>query len=172
MMRLSHFGLLSIIISCLVACVQPPDFPDTPEIEYEGVNKTQIRQGSFGAIPDTLVVSFTYTDGDGNIGTPEDGEFLNNIIYIDNRIGLETKASVPNIPSEGVGSGISGTVEVSIPTANSGVCCIYDDKNRQDPCTPSTSFPTDTFTYTIYVFDQDGNESNRIETEPVVILCQ
>jgi hypothetical protein len=136
------------------------------------VNKTQIRQGSFGATPDTLVVSFTYTDGDGNIGTPENGEFLNNIIYIDNRIGLETKASVPNIPSEGVGSGISGTVEVTIPTANSGVCCIYDDKNRQDPCTPSTSFPTDTFTYTIYVFDQDGNESNRIETEPIVILCQ
>ncbi|MEM9887719.1 MAG: hypothetical protein AAF849_17625 [Bacteroidota bacterium] len=169
-MRIYWFSAL--LFSLVLACVSPPDYSDIPEIEYLGINKTQIRQGSFGTQDDTLIVRFSYTDGDGDIGAVSEGEFSNNVVYIDDRIGLETKASVPFIPSLGVGSGISGNIEVAIPTGNGGACCIYSDKNGQDPCTPSTEFPTDTFTYTIYVFDQAGNESNRIETEPIVILCQ
>ncbi|MEN0047377.1 MAG: hypothetical protein AAF806_09995 [Bacteroidota bacterium] len=169
-MTIRTFLLLFGFILFMASCIQPPEFSNIPEIEYVGINKKQVVQGS-GANQDTLIVEFSYTDGDGNIGAVADS-FFNNIIFIDNRIGLETFSGVPTIPRQGVGSGISGVISVEIPTANQGVCCIYDDKNRQDPCTPSTLFPTDTFTYTIYIMDQDLNESNRIETEPIVVLCQ
>ncbi|MEM8527080.1 MAG: hypothetical protein AAGG68_20740 [Bacteroidota bacterium] len=162
--------LFAFAAFAIVSCLQPPEFSDIPEIQYIGINKKQILQGS-GSNQDSLVVEFSYTDGDGNIGAVADS-FFNNIVFIDNRIGLETFSGIPTIPRQGVGSGISGVISVVIPTANQGVCCIYDDKNRQDPCTPSTAFPTDTFTYTIYIMDQDLNESNRIETEPIVVLCQ
>ncbi len=161
---------LLVFFGCF-ACVQPPDYPTVPEIDYVGVNKTRVRQGSFGAQPDTLTISVAYTDGDGDIGAPSEGEFKNNIIYIDNRNGLESSASIPFIPSLGLGNGISGQISFDILSSNFGMCCIYDDKNGEDPCQPSAQFPTDTLSYTVYIIDQAGNESNRVETEAIVLLC-
>ncbi|MEL6944451.1 MAG: hypothetical protein AAFO82_17455 [Bacteroidota bacterium] len=174
-MNIRTFLLLSVFIIFVASCIQPPEYSNTPEIQYVGINKQEIVQGS-GRNQDELIVEFSYTDGDGNIGARQDSlmqnSFFNNIVFIDNRTGLETFNGVPTIPRQGVGSGISGVISVKIPTELQGVCCIYDDKDGEDPCTPSTTFPTDTFTYTIYIIDQDFNESNRIETEPIVVLCQ
>jgi len=169
-MNIRAFLLFLGLAILIVSCIQPPEFSNIPEIEYVGINKKQVVQGS-GTNQDILIVEFSYTDGDGNIGAVEDS-FFNNIVFIDNRIGLETFSGIPTIPRQGVGSGISGLISVEIPTANQGICCIYEGQGALDPCTPSTLFPTDTFTYTIYIMDQDLNESNRIETEPIVVLCQ
>ena len=50
----------------MVSCIQPPEFSNIPEIEYVGINKKQVVQGS-SANQDTLIVEFSYTDGDGNM---------------------------------------------------------------------------------------------------------
>ena len=136
------------------ACAQPPEYPNEPVIEYVGVSKKSIRQGSIGTPNDSITITIGYTDGDGNIGAPSEDDFQNNVVYIDSRNNLETFSSVPFIPTLGVGSGLSGTIAFTIYSGNSGMCCIYDDKDGEDPCTPSTAFPTDTLTYTVFIIDQ------------------
>ncbi len=164
--------LLVFILSLfLLACVSPPEYPEEPVIEYIGLNKNDIIQGSFNQTTDSIVVTFSYTDGDGNIGAPSEGDFQNNIFITDSRDDFTQTVSVPFIPSLGVGNGISGEVSFAIYNVNGGMCCIFNDKNGQDPCTPSLQFPTDTLTYLIYIKDQEGNESNQIETEPIILYC-
>lgn len=162
---------IALVLSIIFSCVSPPEYPKEPIIEYVGLNKGSIIQGSSNQTPDSVVVTFSYTDGDGNIGAPSDGDFQNNIFITDSRDGFTQTVSVPFIPSLGVGNGISGEVSFAIYNVNGGMCCIFNDKNGQDPCTASLQFPTDTLSYTIYIIDQEGNESNRIETEPIVLFC-
>ncbi|MEM9991947.1 MAG: hypothetical protein AAF738_09290 [Bacteroidota bacterium] len=77
-----------LLLGWCMACLQPPDYAEEPEIEYVGLNKSAVRQGSPGAAPDTLTVRIAYTDGDGDIGAPTDGDFTNNVVYIDSRNDL------------------------------------------------------------------------------------
>lgn len=168
---MKHIIFIFTLFCLLQSCISPPEYPKEPIIEYVGLNKKTIRQGSFGATKDSIIITFSYTDGDGNIGAPNEGKFTNNIFFTDSRDGFTQTVSVPFIPNLGIGNGISGEVSFQIFNLNGGMCCIFNDKNGQDPCTPSKEFPTDTLTYTIYIVDQDGNESNRIETEPITILC-
>ena len=181
-MKQSFLLSLLFLLCGLQACLQPPDYSDVPEIAYVGMDKMFVKQGSseringqIVSLSDTLTITIAYTDGDGDIGADLDSlgnvDFLNNVVFIDNRTNQDSKISVPFIPALGLGNGISGQISFEIYTALGGMCCIYDDKNGQDPCTSSTRYPTDTMTYTIYIVDQAGNESNRIETEPIILLC-
>ena len=67
-------------------------------------------------------------------------------MLVDSRDGAKTPFSLPAIPEQGTGNGISGEIYLNISNTPFNLCCIYDDKNGQDPCTASVEFPTDTFT--------------------------
>ena len=64
-LRISLFSLLASLL--IIACVNPPDYPDAPVIEYIGVNKTTVFQGSANLPADTLAIFFSFTDGDGDL---------------------------------------------------------------------------------------------------------
>jgi len=168
-MRLSSYLAVIIIflLAAVTACVQPPDYPLEPVIENAVLNKNTITQSNPANGPDTLYVTFSYTDGDGNLGDVDDEIF--DVILTDSRDNFELPFRIPTIPDQGVGNGISGEITVGIP--NLFMCCIYEDKNGQDPCTLSDEFPTDTLSFGIHIMDRDGNESNRIQTEPIILLC-
>lgn len=170
---LSNLALLTLVVITFLSsgCLRPPDYPDEPVIEYVGMNTTIVPQGSLNAPSSELTITIGYTDGDGDVGALSRDTFTNNIIYIDNRDGVELTASVPFIPDLGSVNGISGTISFTLTNENRGICCTFEDKDGELPCTPSSRFTTDTLIYTIFVRDQAGNESNRIETEPIVILC-
>ncbi|MEL6718400.1 MAG: hypothetical protein AAFP82_06775, partial [Bacteroidota bacterium] len=70
-MNIRTFLLLSVFIIFVASCIQPPEYSNTPEIQYVGINKQEIVQGS-GRNQDELIVEFSYTDGDGNIGARQD----------------------------------------------------------------------------------------------------
>jgi hypothetical protein len=59
---ISMFFLLSTML--ILACVNPPDYPDTPVIAYLGINKMQVNQGIPSLPSDTLSIRFSFTDGD------------------------------------------------------------------------------------------------------------
>lgn len=166
------FLCVLISMTCIIACIQPPDYPDEPIIEFVGLNQNTIAQGSSNT-EDTLVITFAFTDGDGNIGndskdTTEDGRPFFNVFKVDSRDGTESTNRIPIIPEQGTGNGISGEVSISFP--NSEFCCIFDDRTTCRPALASEA-PTDTFTYTIHIVDRDGNVSNEIETAPIILLC-
>jgi len=163
----SYLAFLAFVLAAVAACVQPTAYPLEPVIENAVLNKNTIAQSSNATPPDTLYVTFSYTDGDGNLGNADDGVF--DVILTDSRDDFELPFRIPVIPDQGVGNGISGEITVGIP--NLFMCCIYEDKNGQDPCTSSTEFPTDTLSFGIHILDRDGNESNRIQTAPIVLQC-
>ncbi|GLR16285.1 hypothetical protein [Portibacter lacus] len=145
------------------SCINAPDYPDEPVIEYVGISKTTLNQNSLNT--DSLFVTFSFTDGDGDLGhNPEDT--TRNIFIKDLRTGnFQDKFKSPYIPEEGIGNGITGEIQLLLYTT----CCIFP--NNIPPCSAPQEFPLDTVTYEITIMDRSGNLSNKIVTEPIIVRC-
>ncbi|SEQ69619.1 hypothetical protein [Neolewinella agarilytica] len=148
---------------CLAACVNPPDFPSEPVITYEGMNKSQIYQFTNGPL-DSIRIQFSFTDGDGDLSQIDSDSI--DIFLTDSRLGIQTPFSIPLIPTEGTGNGISGDIFITVVNTT-GICCIFNNRL----CIADESFPVDTFSYAIQIKDRAGNLSNEIRTDPIEILC-
>ncbi|MBC6993875.1 hypothetical protein QWY85_20505 [Neolewinella lacunae] len=156
------FYLLPLL--CFAACVNPPDFPIEPVLTYEGINKNQIYQFTNGPL-DSIIVHFSFTDGDGDLSLSSTTDSVD-IFFTDSRLGIQTPFTLPLIPQEGTGNGISGDIFVTVINT-SAICCIFNNRF----CTEDPSFPVDTFSYAIQIRDRAGNLSNVIRTETIDILC-
>lgn len=165
-MKTTSLSVLIFLGLALFSCVQPPDYPIEPEIEYIGFNTLTFPQGGAGTPSDTLILTFAFTDGDGDIGF---ADTTIDVFLTDSRTGFEEIRKLPVIPEEGVGNGISGEITLRFPNQPSQVCCLYPDNSPG--CSPNPEFPTDTFSYTVQIMDQAGNHSNVIQTETVTLLC-
>ncbi|MDX1943164.1 MAG: hypothetical protein SFU99_21550 [Saprospiraceae bacterium] len=166
MKLLPYCLIISAISLFLISCTEPPSYPNEPRIEYLGVNKKAILQGSSTAARDTLVIMFSFTDGDGDIGSDSTNLFLR-----DSR----DNSLIPNrlfpIPEQGSGNGVSGEITIRVPNKVAGpnVCCIFPDRRV---CQTDSRYAQDTFSYLIQIKDRSGNLSNQIRTETITILCQ
>lgn len=158
--------ILSVLVFSAVACIQRPEYPVQPVITYEGLSKRVIAQGSSSALPDTLDLLFSFTDGDGDLGYENDSL---DIFLTDSRDGFVENLKLPVFPSQGTGNGISGEITVRVFNKPFNICCTYP--NGQVPCTPSTIYPVDTFSYGIQIRDRAGNFSNKVQSEVITILC-
>ncbi len=149
--------LSTLIMFGMAACIQPPNYPIEPEIEFVSLSKSEV----FQAI-DTFRITFSYTDGDGDIGLAlNDSE--NNVIIIDSRTGFEETFRVPAIPQQGVSNGISGEISLLVFAS----CCL----NSNPICLPTPNANPEEITYTIQLFDKAGNASNIIQTSPIMLIC-
>jgi hypothetical protein len=149
-------------------CVQPPDYPIEPVIEYVGLSKNMMQQGQ--NYSDSLFVTFTYTDGDGDLGFPANDP-TPSVFVRDSRDSFpKPPLQLPYVEPLGAGNGISGEIMVKLPT----VCCIYINKDgfklACEDATPHIQF--DTFFYYIKIRDRAGHESNEIRTENITLRCQ
>ncbi len=155
---------LFVVLTFIFGCVEPPDYPVEPEIKFVSMSKQYLKQGSQNE--DTLFVQFSFTDGDGDLGS--DGEQESpNVFLIDSRDGFEGNTyKLPMVPTEGAGNGISGTVDLKLYTS----CCLFDDGTG--PCGLSASKTQDTLYYTLYIEDRAGHKSNEIEVGPIYLLCE
>ncbi len=147
---------LSLTISLLIyGCVEPPDYPIEPVIEFISVNSNEVVAQT---IPedqnrdlDTIYIKFGFTDGDGDLGSDS-----LNVFVTDKRTGNADEVySIGEIPQAGATNGISGEITVMIPEVF---------------CFPNSD-PRDTLVYEIQIFDKAGNASNIIESSPIVLIC-
>ncbi|MBU6343102.1 MAG: hypothetical protein KGS48_16525 [Bacteroidetes bacterium] len=149
------------------SCVKPPDYPDTPVITYKSMSKTQMKQGTQGE--DSLTVVFSYTDGDGDLGFPDNDSQAS--IFIQDARDSFPKFSykIPYIEPQGTGNGISGDISIVLPTS----CCIYTTPaGIKLSCNKvPQSFKTDTLLYKIRIMDRAGHMSNTISTEKITLVC-
>lgn len=160
MLRLIYFLTISFILS-YYSCTQTPDFPVEPVISNFRLNKDSLVQGLGNQ--DSIQFIIDFTDGDGDLGSNDSL----NIFILDNRDGsIFEQFQIPFIPEAGANNGIQGTITAF---ANS-TCCVYP--NMQPPCSPSTEFPTNELTFTIYIKDRAGNESNHLVSPIITLLCQ
>jgi hypothetical protein len=147
------------------SCVQPPDYPVEPEIEFLSLSKNTLWQTRFGA--DSLTITFSFTDGDGDLGF---SDTTASIFIVDGRDGFSKPSyRIPFVEQQGAGNGISGEVSIVVPTT----CCIYPP-NTRPPCDTSAGAPqfTDTVIYRIQIKDRAGHLSNEIETDPIILICK
>lgn len=165
-MKITTYLIVALITVTATFCVQPPDYPRAPELEYIGFNKLVIPQGGGIGGSDTLKLRLGFTDGDGDLGF-EDGTF--DVFIRDSRDSFEEIRKLPVIPEQGVGNGISGEIYLRFPNEPSNLCCIYPDQTPG--CKPNPNYPTDSFFYEVYIQDRAGNESNVVKTETVTLIC-
>lgn len=162
-LKISLFSLLCGLL--ILACVNPPDYPNTPVIEYIGLSKPQVRQGNGVLANDTLSIMFSFTDGDGDLSIEDSTD----VFLYDSRIPDEIfQRKLPTIPEDGTGNGIRGEITINIQSGNLGICCI--ENGFACPSNPQNAI--DTFSYEIQIRDRAGNLSNRIRTETIDIICR
>jgi hypothetical protein len=147
----------------LYNCANPPDYPNEPIIEFKNVSKTLLRQGQLNSKNDSLIVSFSFTDGDGDLGDKDSV----NIYITDLRDGNVRESRIPFIDPQGAGNGISGDISVQLYTT----CCTYVNSEGIKLACESVPVPYDTVVYSISIKDRSGNKSNTIQTPPIVLQC-
>lgn len=146
----------------LNSCINAPEFSNVPKIEFVGLSKDTLQQGLNQQ--DSIVVTFHFEDGDGDIGRTTDAE-MNNVFFVDTRTGqLDNTFGIPFVPPQGSTNGIEGDVHIKIYST----CCIYP---VGDPCEVSSQYPFNELSYEIYITDRAGNSSNVIETQTIHLRC-
>ena len=65
-MRVQIITVFVIITLLIWGCLKAPPFPDQPSIKFKSINKNLIKY-----CVDTLVITFEFQDGDGDLGFPE-----------------------------------------------------------------------------------------------------
>jgi hypothetical protein len=157
-------SVFALAILALQNCVKPPDYPDEPVIEFLSMSKTTMLQTPLG--PDSVLISFNFTDGDGDLGSQNDEP---NIFIKDGRDDFDKPPyQIPYIEPQGAGNGISGTISIVVPTT----CCIYTDASGFKYSCETVPVQFDTLTYIISIKDRAGHESNEIETPPIGLICK
>ncbi len=154
---------LAIWTVLLQSCINAPEYPIEPVIEYQGVSKNLIKQDNLNT--DSLFLFISFTDGDGDLGH-EPTDTTRNVYIKDLRTGnIQDRFKTPYIPEEGIGNGITGDIQLLLYTT----CCLFPD--NIPPCSEPTQYPFDTVVYEIYIKDRAGHISNSIQTEPIIIQC-
>ena len=120
-------------------------FSPVPEISLISVQPTQVV-----AFKDSINFDLSYSDGDGDLGSNNATD--KNVFVIDNRIDVTHSFRLQNIVPNGEAVPITGTVTITLPNT-----LITDGSTSQEA------------TFTLYLIDQAGNESNRVTTPAVVV---
>lgn len=166
---LSALGFV-FIAAAWTSCVEPPQYPNEPAIEFVSISTDTID-----AVSGELLVTFSFTDGDGDLGFESFSEDscglcdsscyshpTYSLFLVDTRKGFVdgdsitclTPFDMPYVPVKGSSKSISGEIDVKV----TGIFC----------------FPflaTDTVSFLITVKDRSGNFSNTIQTPTVFINC-
>lgn len=167
-------NFLTIALALLTAlvvfqyCVKPPDYPNEPVLTFKALSRYSQKQVALDA-SDTLLVTLSFTDGDGDLGSKDNG---NDISVIDTRDASGDTLSLPLVEQQGAGNGISGEISFVLPPT----CCIPPPLNGVDlpPCDPSVApdFLRDTVIYKVRIRDRAGHLSNEVSLPPIILICK
>ncbi len=144
-----YLTLLPLLLLLGLACEKTSDEPAfdlTPKIELIAVSSDTIVQ-----FKDSLNIRIYYEDGDGDIGNADPD--INSIFVKDARLEGEEAYYVAPITPDGAEISITGTLNLIL-----GTTFILGNADQEKT------------TFTIFLIDKAGNQSNSIETGPITIL--
>ncbi len=149
MNKLLYFTLLPLLLFLGLACEKTSDKPAfdlSPKIELVDVSSDTILQ-----FKDSLNIRIYYEDGDGDLGNADPE--INSIFVKDARLESEEAYYLAPVTPDGAEASITGTLNLIL-----GTTFILGNADQE-----KTSF-------TIFLLDKAGNQSNTIETGPITIL--
>ena len=137
---------LVLIICALsfIACADEEMSP-TPDLTFLSISPSNVT-----ANQDSVVIKFSYQDGDGDLG--ENGEDLKNLFVQDSRNQVVYEYRVQQLAPSGSTIPITGELDVLI--------------NNTTLVNGSTA---ESVSYSIWMFDRSGNRSNTINTSSITI---
>jgi len=140
-----RIAIVASFVMFLFSCINPPDYSPIPEIEYDSISATHIKEQQ-----DSITFFIDFTDGDGDIGSEE----TPNLFFLDSRTGYTDSFKIPSLTPQGNVKAITGIIAYTRSSFN---------------CIPGRAF--DTLYYTIYIEDRAGNKSNLITTPMIYLEC-
>ena len=150
------FPVIALLLT--VSCTKEDTYPVTPEIAFVSLESLANLGGK-----DSLVLTFSFTDGDGDIGTPKT-DTVNRDVFItmyELRNGVFVKYDDPF----GV---FNYRIPFMVPRGNNeslkGEIVIAVDYNIFQP--------NDTIYYDLYMKDRAGHVSNTISTASIITGVQ
>lgn len=120
------------------------DIDETPKISYAGASQAAVTEGQ------PVTISISYTDGDGDLG--ENTSSATNLYLTDNRVNVIYKYRIQQLAPAGESIGIKGNLNIVV----NGLT-ITDGSTSQN------------VTYTIYVIDRAGHQSNTVSSSAINI---
>lgn len=144
----------------LTQCTNNPEYSEIPQIEFVGFSKNTLLQGQ--QQEDSIFVTINFEDGDGDIGSETNQV---DIFIKDSRVetAIPLSYAIPSLSELGSENGISGTMRIKLFST----CCFQGSVS----CQAFEGMPTQDLSYEIYITDNAGNESNRITTDVVQLIC-
>ncbi len=144
-MKMKNIVVLFFVSLTIVSCKKAEEIGPIPEIEFISVTPANVQEYA-----DSLVFTIKYRDGDGDLG--ENTSDAENFFLADSRNNVIYKFRIPQLAPDNSSIIIEGNLNVTL--ANTA---IIDGSASQ------------TFTYSIYVKDRAGNQSNTVITSLVTV---
>lgn len=134
-----------LLVAAISSCKKDDSIAsDIPSIELVSVSSNNIAEG------DPLTFRIKYTDGDGDLG--ENNANAHNLFLTDNRVGVTYEYRIQELAPSGSSLIIRGNLDVVLNTT-----AITNGSNSQN------------VTYSIYVKDRSGNQSNTVTSSDITI---
>ncbi|MCC7232929.1 MAG: hypothetical protein IT242_08310 [Bacteroidia bacterium] len=121
------------------------EFNPVPSIEFVAISPTSVNE-----FTDPVIITIKYTDGDGDLGENTTG--VKNCFVRDNRIGITYPFRIQQLAPDHASIQITGNLDIDI-----GGQGITDSTLQQ------------TATYSVFVTDRAGHQSNTITSGSVLI---
>jgi len=140
---------------CLASCLQGVKYPPEPQLTYLDHTVTDSLDILGNPASHFILITFEFTDGDGNIGEPENSKTKNlfvseyGILNGVKQTPVESQYRLPDVTPDGQNKSLKGEVDVDIVLF--------------------ANYPHDSVQYEIYISDRSNNESNIIST-PIIPL--
>lgn len=153
----------------LTGCFEIPDYPATPEIEFTKITSEPRLEQQTGAYKDSVVISISYKDGDGDLGYMQwEMDSLSKLStgynFLVKQLRRVNGKYVEYKPEESL-SGYFQHISPDKPGPIEGVIH-YSGVQIFHSFYP---FARDTVKFEIYIKDRAGNISNTITTDSVLV---
>ena len=137
--------LIAVILFLYSCKKETIEFDPIPKIEFIGISPIVANQYS-----DSVMVTIKYNDGDGDLG--ENAIGVKNCFVTDNRIGITYQYRIRQLAPDDTAIPIEDNLNIQL-----GGQGITDNSNQQS------------VSYTIFVTDRAGHQSNSITTSAITI---
>ena len=141
-------SILGIVGYFFSSCTTVGEISEVPEISFESVAPNVVTE-----YQDSLVFTISYRDGDGDLG--ENNTDNDNLFIQDSRNQVAYGFRIQQLAPDNATIAIQGNINVTLPNTaivNGG--------------------QSESVSYTIWVVDRAGNESNRVTSSTVTVNAQ